>query len=480
MTAASATFAPGPAGPGAEATASDIPDGFARWEAQVANTGYCVRPVRLAGRIDAIDLQTGELRPMYSTVSEPGGVLLTPCGNRRESVCPPCSEVYKRDARQLVKAGLAGGKGIPEKITEHPCVFATLTAPLFGPVHSRRKKGKTILPCRPRRDQHARRCPHGRDISCATRHHENDPRLGRPLCEDCYDYDAAVLFNACAGELWRRFTINLPRRLAALTGVTQKWLHQHIKVRYVKVAEYQARGVVHYHAVIRLDARGEDYQPPPPRYDADLLCEAIRQAAAAVRLVLGPDADHPDLPALWLGFGAQTDPRPIRHHNSTGQQLTVAAVASYIAKYATKSLTAPGLPDHRLRDARDIDHLTCSRHYQQMIVTAWRLGCPGACGEQIRRWAHMLGFGGHFLTKSRRYSVTFGQLRKARTEHRRAQHHPDGEHDPWGRPLDDTVVLILTTWTVTGIGYRTNAEADLAMAAAARAREYDEWPSQTA
>jgi len=155
-------------------------------------------------------------------------------------------------------------------------------------------------------------------------------------------------------------------------------------------------------------------------------------------------------------------------------------VANYIAKYATKTLTVPGLPDHRLRDALDTEHLTCSQHYRQMIIIAWRLGRPGACGEQLRKWAHMLGFGGHFLTKSHRYSVTFGQLRKARTEHRRAQHHPDGETDPWDRPLDDTVVLILTTWTVTGIGYRTKAEADLAMAAAARAREHDEWPTQAA
>jgi hypothetical protein len=102
----------------------------------------------------------------------------------------------------------------------------------------------------------------------------------------------------------------------------------------------------------------------------------------------------------------------------------VQAVANYIAKYATKTLTAPGLPDHRLRDAEDIEALSCSAHYQQMIATAWRLGRPSACGEPLRRWAHMLGFGGHFLTKSRRYSVTFGRLRAARREHRRAQHHP--------------------------------------------------------
>ena len=71
------------------------------------------------------------------------------CGNRRETVCPACSQVYKRDARQLVRAGLAGGKGIPETITTHPCVFATLTAPSFGPVHARRMRGKTVLPVPP-------------------------------------------------------------------------------------------------------------------------------------------------------------------------------------------------------------------------------------------------------------------------------------------------------------------------------------------
>jgi hypothetical protein len=33
-------------------------------------------------------------------------VLHVPCGNRRETACAPCSTVYKRDARQLVRAGL--------------------------------------------------------------------------------------------------------------------------------------------------------------------------------------------------------------------------------------------------------------------------------------------------------------------------------------------------------------------------------------
>ena len=101
------------------------------------------------------------------------------------------------------------------------------------------------------------------------------------MCGDCYDYTSAVLFNAYAGDLWRRFITYLPRHLARLAGVTQKTLLGQVRIRFVKVAEYQARGVVHFHAVIRLDAPGEDYQPPPVAYTADLLCDAIGQAAAA-------------------------------------------------------------------------------------------------------------------------------------------------------------------------------------------------------
>ncbi len=245
---------------------------------------------------------------MYDTASEPGGTLLTACGNRRESVCPPCSAVYKRDARQLVRAGLIGGKGIPDTIAAHPCVFATFTAPSFGPVHSRRMRGKTVLPCRPRRDHRERRCPHGRDISCPRRHADDDPRLGRPLCRDCYDYEGAVLFNACSGELWRRFTTYLPRRLAALVGISQRQLHDLVRIRYVKVAEYQARGVIHFHAIIRLDRTPDAglvdaYHPPDPFFTVDLLCDAITRAAATATA----DAACPDGSRLTLRFGDQVD-----------------------------------------------------------------------------------------------------------------------------------------------------------------------------
>jgi hypothetical protein len=381
-----------------------------------------------------------------------------------------------------VRAGLSGGKGIPDTITAHPCVFATFTAPSFGPVHARRMRGKTVLPCRPRKDARERRCPHGRDVSCPRRHTPDDPRLGRALCPDCYDYAAAVLFNAHAGDLWRRFTTYLPRHLARLAGITQSELRAVVRPRYVKVAEYQARGVVHFHAIIRLDAPGEDYQPPPARFTADLLAEAIRRAAAAVTLTAQPGNGQP----IRLTFGSQTDARPIRRTADglpgTGRKLSVQAVANYIAKYATKALDAPGLPDRPLRSLNDLRGLRCSRHYQAMITTAWGLGGGKLTPARTRlcKWAHMLGYGGHFLTKSRRYSTTFARLRQARTDHRRAQRHPHGERDPWGRPLDERTVLVIATWAYEGRGYTTTASAELALASAARARDHHDQDHQAA
>jgi hypothetical protein len=478
VTAATVTPAPGPLdGPGAGASADDTITwaDFRAWERQLATTGTCTHPIRLRGAIRAIDLATGEVAPVYDTSSEPGGVLHVACGNRREAVCPACSAVYKRDARQLVRAGLAGGKGLPDTIAAHPCVFATLTAPSFGPVHARRMRGKTVLPCRPRRDANARRCPHGHDISCPARHTEDDLRLGRPMCADCYDYTAAVLFNAHAGELWRRFTTYLPRHLARQLAITQAQLRHLARIRYVKVTEYQARGVVHFHAVIRLD-RAPDaglehcYDPPDPHFTAELLAEVIALAATTVRITADTGIGRPVL----LRFGPQTDARPVHRDAiaATGKPLAADAVANYIAKYVTKSLDVPGLPDTRIRSAIDITGLRCPAHYRTMIATAWELGARQATGDpRFRKWAHQLGYGGHPLTKSRRYSVTFGYLRGQRVQHRQTQRWPDGERDPWNRPLDDTVVLILKTWSYAGTGYTPrSAAAELALASADHAR----------
>ena len=117
----------------------------------IRHTGGCLQPVLLRGRADYIDGGTGELIHRYTTVHEPGGVLPIACKTRRASRCPPCAEIYRADTYQLIHAGLTGGKGIPATVADHPCVFVTLTAPSFGPVHARREKDGRVLACRPRK-----------------------------------------------------------------------------------------------------------------------------------------------------------------------------------------------------------------------------------------------------------------------------------------------------------------------------------------
>jgi Replication initiator protein, pSAM2 len=439
-------------------TGALVAEDFTTWEGEFSPAGGCSHPVRLRGGVSAVDLLTGEAVPVFNSADSPDGLIYVPCGNRRESACPACSATYKRDARFVVRSGLSGGKGVPESVAAHPFVFATLTAPSFGPVHARRDRLGKILPCRPRRSKDHRVCPHGRDISCAARHAENDPRLGRAMCGDCYDYRAAVLFNAVAGELWRRFTTYLPRQLAALGGLTQREFRQLVKVRYVKVAEYQARGVVHFHALIRLDASTSDgsYAPPPPGWTVERLSAAVKSAAAKA----SAPAPLPGGRALLMVFGEQTDVRPVLEDQ--GDALTRDKVANYIAKYATKTADAPGLPSSRLRDLHEIRSLRCSAHHKRMIETAWNLG--------HKQWAHMLGYGGHFLTKSRAYSVTFGRLRADRTEYRRAQRYDPSQLDPWGRPVSETTVLFLGSWEYAGTGYAASDAEMLALMSADNAR----------
>jgi hypothetical protein len=107
--------------------------------------------VRLRGRVDQLDRATQERRTVYVTDREPDATLLKACGNRRASACPSCSATYQADSFQLLAAGLRGGKGVLETVTQHPRLFVTFTAPSFGPVHSHRARGRLVLPCHPYR-----------------------------------------------------------------------------------------------------------------------------------------------------------------------------------------------------------------------------------------------------------------------------------------------------------------------------------------
>jgi hypothetical protein len=432
--------------------------GFDRWQEQIRRTGGCSDPIRLVGQTKTIDPATGTVLHAYTTTQEPGGMLRVACGNRRASRCPSCAWTYAGDTYHLIRAGLVGDpdKGTPHTIRDHPRVFATLTAPSFGPVHNR---------------------PGTRACRCGTRHPEDAPELGTPLDPDTYDYAGAVLWNNHASELWRYFTIYLRREIARRAGLTQKDAREQSRVSFGKVAEYQKRGAVHFHAVIRFDGPDGPDSPPPAWATLDLLTDAIHAAAARVAIDVPPAGGQP---ARTLHWGNQLDVRPVKAFGE-GSEITEQAVASYVAKYATKAAETTGATDapvhcracrgtgrsprydrpgsalgqcvtcHGTGFGEDLARLEIPQHARRLMAACVGLQ-PLYPDRNLARWAHMLGFRGHFSTKSRRYSTTLGALRQVRADYRAAQQRQAlGLPDPDDNP--EATTLTLAHWSYAGHGH---------------------------
>ena len=446
---------------------------FRAWSDALARAGNCVRPVRLRGSSDKIDLATGEVVSTFSTAEHPLGMVHVRCGNRRASECPSCSRLYAADMFHLIRAGVTGGKTVPETVAAHPLVFATLTAPSFGRVHT---SGR----CHP--GNPGRRCPHGRQLACGVVHADGAEGrrsaglLGQPLCADCYDYASHVVWQWFAPDLWRRFTIALHRTLAHQLGIPAGGLSEVATIQYAKVAEFQRRGAVHIHALIRLDGprTADGFSAPPGTVTADHLADFVAEAARTVQLQV-PAVDGKDL-SRRLVFGRQLDVRIVRSHRlNDDQALSGAQVAGYLAKYSTK--TATDDTTTTTAHGRRLQAAIADLNLRAKVAT---LGSGNGPYELLGHWSRMLGFRGHFATKSRRYSITLGQLRRAR---QRAQAQIAASRAS-GTPLDlasleadlladeEETTLVIGRWSYLGSGWADEGETALATAAAARAREY--------
>ncbi|MFF9337681.1 replication initiator protein RepSA [Streptomyces albogriseolus] len=417
--------------------------GFDRWRDQVRRTGGCSDPIHLSGTTVTRDARTGDVLYSYSTAEEPGGRLRVACGNRRASRCPSCAWTYAGDAYHLIRAGLTGDPrmGIPDGVRIHPGVFATLTAPSFGPVHNRPENGR----CR-----------------CGVAHPEDAAELGTALDADTYDYAGAVLWNNHAGDLWRRFTIYLRREIAARAGITQATLREVCRISFGKVAEFQKRGAVHFHAVVRLDGPAGPHDTPPEWASTALLGDAIRDAAARVSVPIAPAGD---IPARVLRWGAQVDVRAI---GTDGQELNEQAVAAYVAKYATKAAETTGTVDRRVGELSELDKRPNLPDHTRRLIQACHALDQHYPDRKLWPWAHMLGFRGHFLTKSRRYSSTFAERRQVRADFRARQ---ERRERGLSEDLADSEgsTLVLAHWSYAGHGH-TPGESWLAASIAKEIR----------
>ena len=125
-------------------------------------------------------------------------------------------------------------------------------------------------------------------------------------------------------------------------------------------------------------------------------------------------------------------------------------LAAYVAKYATKAAECTGTLDQRINPATRLADLPVREHPRRLIAECLRLGkLPELEQLRLAAWAHMLGFRGHFSTKSRAYSTTLGALRAARAQHQREHAIATGLLP---RPAADTT-LVLAHWHFAGRGH---------------------------
>jgi hypothetical protein len=240
------------------------------------------------------------------------------------------------------------------------------------------------------------------------------------------------------------------------------------------VVEFQARGAIHVHVPIRLDGPGGSEGPAAnlPLTTADLE-EAIRTAATKVRLDTEPLTDGTVYRLRW---GSQVDTRSLADtsHRHGGRPTTVVhpeQVASYLAKYLTKATEDFGLPT-RIRSASHARAVGASPHAVRLIETAEHLAREGKSYHRLGDNLATLGYRGHPITKSRGYSVTFGQIRRAKRLYRArpASLEPDADiRDLLDEDLPDGFETV-SSFVFVGQGYLDLDAAAAAVRSATAAR----------
>jgi hypothetical protein len=106
--------------------------------------------------------------------------------------------------------------------------------------------------------------------------------------------------------------------------------------------------------------------------------------------------------------------------------------------------------DCRITTEEDLSRRVLSPHVRKMAEVAWALGADERFAHlHLRRHAHSLGYGGHFLSKSRHYSTSFRALKADRVTWRSQQRHGVATTDH----------SVEARWHAVGIGWASPGEA---------------------
>jgi hypothetical protein len=210
------------------------------------------------------------------------------CGSRIASACASCAELYRGDWAAIARSGVFEDR--PEDFRFY---LLTLTAPSFGQVH--RVPRSTA--------NKRRRC------GCGVTHDPRDVDLrGVPMDPEGYDYLGQVAWNRDAGTLWDRTR----RRLR------DRW----DSAEFFVVREWQDRGVLHLHVLIRISRLDVSSGP-------DL--EAAARTATASSLVDG----------TVVGWGDQVDVKRFRVGGDGARTIWYLSKAlNYVMKDAAREALA--------------------------------------------------------------------------------------------------------------------------------------------
>lgn len=331
----------------------------------------CVKPVGLMLR-----MSDGSTKPVH-----------TPCQSAFYSRCKSCAARHSRDRYIIATSGVRELSMTDEGITwkeagtEYDYFFLTLTLPSFGAVHT---GGNNNL-CR-----------------CGRRHTASADVLGLPIDHETYDRKGMALANLVASRLWNR---------------TAKKLRDYLDFEHFGVWEYQKRGAMHLHVLIRTES-GSGLDDPNSVAHDDLLSLVTSTRVTA-------KDNH------RIGWGDQYDVTRIDPTATDEDSLSTVT-------YALKTL---GYVQKDLLDDQEQEEKTKMR---PAVKQAWDLlekevGAYAMSQRQSKKTrlrpledetrVSEYGFHGNRVTKSRRWSLTVPlshiELRRRRAAYQRKKQELD-------------------------------------------------------
>ena len=255
------------------------------------------------------DLARSALEKFCSAPIKVDGGWSVRCGSRLKSRCPSCANIYSNDWAAIIRSGV-----FEADVSDYQWVFLTLTAPSWGRTHNVPKADSgSVAACH-----------------CGQRHTAASAALrGVPIDMGSYDYASAVRWNRDLGKLW---------------DATRSKLRLHLpNFEYAIIREWQLRGSLHTHAVLRV--------PKEESMDPAALGQLARSTVS-----WGSDGSE-------VRWGSQVDSREIAPGISTAQHVWYLSKALY---YSLKSTTI------------ELDHES-KQHLIHLSTAASRMSCV-RCG----------------------------------------------------------------------------------------------------